>query len=292
MAVQTTFEGFDVNDAAAAKRSGDRYQLQIPVGHDGEAGRRSRLMSRYRTGGTPWTVIIDREGVVRFDGFHIDAEAAVELIERLRAEPAPAPKTPIDTLPAERGGQDLVGAPLGRTRFDAWRPGADEDPAQPRRGKATLYRWWTDACRFCEASLPAFERLRAKYGKEGLATVAVYHPKPPRPTEIDEAVRMAQELGYHGSVAVDADWSELRRVFLDRSEGPHGASSIALLVDGEGLIRFVHPGPEVFPASVRADAVPNEDFARLEAAVRAVLELPPTEPAEPDDAESPAPPPP
>lgn len=41
-------------------------------------------MRRYRTGRTPWPIIIDRNGVVRFDGFRISAERAVARIESLR----------------------------------------------------------------------------------------------------------------------------------------------------------------------------------------------------------------
>lgn len=41
-------------------------------------------MRRYRTGGTPWVVLLDGEGVVRYNDFHIGPEQAVERIERLR----------------------------------------------------------------------------------------------------------------------------------------------------------------------------------------------------------------
>jgi hypothetical protein len=41
-------------------------------------------MRRYRTGGTPWTVIIDRAGIVRFNDFHIEAKAASRLVDHLK----------------------------------------------------------------------------------------------------------------------------------------------------------------------------------------------------------------
>ena len=90
VAVQTVFEGFNVNTAIKAKQSADRYGLKIPVGHDdGPDSKRSYLMGRYRSGGTPWVVIIDRAGVVRFDGFHIKSPNAVGLIDKLLTIPAP-----------------------------------------------------------------------------------------------------------------------------------------------------------------------------------------------------------
>ena len=86
LTVQTVFEGFGTNDAGAARRTGERYSLSIPVGHDDGGGHGSRTMKRYRTGGTPWVVVIDRKGVVRFDGYHLPAAKARQLIGALLAE--------------------------------------------------------------------------------------------------------------------------------------------------------------------------------------------------------------
>ena len=56
-----------------------------PFGHDpGPDGRRSLILQRYRTGGTPWTVIIDRAGVVRYNDFFIAPKDAVALIQTLK----------------------------------------------------------------------------------------------------------------------------------------------------------------------------------------------------------------
>ncbi|KKM66280.1 hypothetical protein LCGC14_1482750 [marine sediment metagenome] len=83
IAVQTTFEGFSTNTPQSAKETAERYDLAIPVGHSGSSDERSTVMQRYRTGGTPWTVIIDRKGTVRFNDFHIAPDDAVALIDRL-----------------------------------------------------------------------------------------------------------------------------------------------------------------------------------------------------------------
>lgn len=86
VAVQTTFEGFQTNTAEKALKTAQRYDLDIPIGHSGSRGRRSRLMNDYRTGGTPWTVIIDRNGIVRFNDFHITPDQAATLMDRLLAK--------------------------------------------------------------------------------------------------------------------------------------------------------------------------------------------------------------
>jgi len=58
----------------------------MPVGHSGGDGQRSALMNNYRTGGTPWAIIIDKQGVVRFNGFGVDADKAVPFIDFLKDE--------------------------------------------------------------------------------------------------------------------------------------------------------------------------------------------------------------
>ena len=88
LAVHTVFEGFGVNTAAEAKVACDEHDLPIPVGQDaGPSGAGSVTMRRYRSGGTPWTVIIDRAGVVRSNGFRAPAKRSIRLIDRLLAEP-------------------------------------------------------------------------------------------------------------------------------------------------------------------------------------------------------------
>ena len=87
VALQTTFEGFQTNDKEAARRTVEDFDLEIPTGHDsGPSDAGSTTMRRYRSGGTPWTVIVDRGGTVRFNGFRIAPADAIRMIETLVAE--------------------------------------------------------------------------------------------------------------------------------------------------------------------------------------------------------------
>ena len=86
VAVQTTFEGFSHNGVKQAKEMAKKYNLHIPVGQSGARGHPSRLMGSYRTGGTPWTIIIDRQGVVRYNDFHIAAADAIRFIRFLKEQ--------------------------------------------------------------------------------------------------------------------------------------------------------------------------------------------------------------
>ncbi len=82
--IQTVFEGFEVNTAERAQETAREYQLHDPVGHDaGPNGRLSLVMQRYRTGGTPWTIVIDDSGIVRYGDFHADVDQMTELINHL-----------------------------------------------------------------------------------------------------------------------------------------------------------------------------------------------------------------
>jgi len=87
VAIQTVFEGFETNTLERAKEVAQRYELDIPFGHDpGPDGRRSIVLQRYRTGGTPWTVLIDRQGFVRFNGFQAQPEDLTVMIRQLNAK--------------------------------------------------------------------------------------------------------------------------------------------------------------------------------------------------------------
>lgn len=90
VAVQTTFEGFSSNGFKQAKEVAKNYKLDIPVGQSGSRGNYSKLMRNYNTGGTPWTIIIDRDGVVRFNHYSITTEDAIWIIERLKKRPVSA----------------------------------------------------------------------------------------------------------------------------------------------------------------------------------------------------------
>jgi thiol-disulfide isomerase/thioredoxin len=174
----------------------------------------------------------------------------------------------IETLPASRGGQDLVGTKLPDLHFDRWLNTADHKPVDGG-GAVTLYRWWTDTCPYCAATLPAIEKLRTKYAAQGLKVVAVYHPKPPREVKDDVVLAAAARIGYAGPIAIDADWSQLRKAWL--TPGRRAATSVTFLVDRKGIIRFVHPGVEFFPSDKPEAAQENKDFELIDKAIAALL---------------------
>ncbi len=88
VAIQTVFEGFESNTLERAKEVALQYGLEIPVGHDpGSENSIPNIMRDYRTGGTPWTILIDTEGIVRFNDYHADAVHLCQQIEDMLAKP-------------------------------------------------------------------------------------------------------------------------------------------------------------------------------------------------------------
>jgi thiol-disulfide isomerase/thioredoxin len=83
VAIQTAFEAFGSNTVDGAKKTAKEFELDIPMGHTGEKGNPAPILWTYDAGGTPWTIIIDKEGIVRFNNYKISTEQAQEIIDGL-----------------------------------------------------------------------------------------------------------------------------------------------------------------------------------------------------------------
>lgn len=84
VAIQTTFEGYSYNTASKMRDMQVRFQLPITMGHeagDEETHRNPSTMRHYRSGGTPWLVLIDPNGKVLFNAFHINVESAIAYLD-------------------------------------------------------------------------------------------------------------------------------------------------------------------------------------------------------------------
>ncbi|HEY2955650.1 MAG TPA: redoxin domain-containing protein [Candidatus Eisenbacteria bacterium] len=173
---------------------------------------------------------------------------------------------------AAEPGADLVGRPAPAWSFERW-IGTAPLSLESLRGKVVLVRWWTDGCRYCAATLPALETLRARHARDGLVVIGAYHPKPPRAVSDRRILAFAARLGFDGPIAVDGEWSTLERYWL----APHpesGWTSVSFLIDRDGIIRWVHGGGEYHPSSDPAHARCDLEYHGLERAVAAALAAP------------------
>lgn len=81
--IQTVFEGFTSNTQDAVRELQLRYDLPIVMGHDPgnkETHEVPTTMHNYRTGGTPWLILINPEGVVVYNGFHVDTRKLIDYV--------------------------------------------------------------------------------------------------------------------------------------------------------------------------------------------------------------------
>ncbi len=86
LAIQTVFEGAHTNTKDKILETQEKYDLDIPFGHDqgnNASGNRSITMNQYRTGGTPWFIFVDPNGQVVFNDFHLNVDAAIDYLKKL-----------------------------------------------------------------------------------------------------------------------------------------------------------------------------------------------------------------
>ena len=86
LAIQTVFEGSHANTYERMLEIQKEYKLSIPFGHDDGSNVDQKVattMTNYKTGGTPWFIIINKENEVVFNNFRIDSPSAVEMIDTL-----------------------------------------------------------------------------------------------------------------------------------------------------------------------------------------------------------------
>ncbi len=87
--IQTVFEGFGSNTKADVRKLQKRYDLPVTMGHDPgnrddpQGDHRSQTMKLYRTGGTPWLIVIDPAGTVVYNHFNVNV---TKLIEHIQAD--------------------------------------------------------------------------------------------------------------------------------------------------------------------------------------------------------------
>jgi len=153
-------------------------------------------------------------------------------------------------------GEDRLGLAAPPLQLKSWMHSRPLE-MQALRGKVVLIRWWTEGCPFCVATAPALRQLDRKYGGRGLAVIGIFHPKPAGDWSL-ERMRMASDrLGFTFPLALDGDWSALRRWWPDLER--RGWTSVSFVVDKKGVIRYVHPGGEF-----HEDRAGEEGHARCE----------------------------
>jgi peroxiredoxin len=142
---------------------------------------------------------------------------------------------------AEAAGSGVIGTPAPEFRLKHWINSKALEPAD-MRGHVVLVRWWTDTCPFCSTTAPVLRELQSKYEDEGLQIVGIFHPKPAGDESLKRLATSTERFKFKFPVALDSDWSALKRWWLDHE--PRGWTSVSFILDKKGVIRYVHEGGE------------------------------------------------
>lgn len=79
--IQTVFEGRWINTQGKVRDTQLKYDLKLPMGHDPGVDGRSYTMNDYRTGGTPWMILINPQRIVIYNDLSINADKAIEFLK-------------------------------------------------------------------------------------------------------------------------------------------------------------------------------------------------------------------
>jgi peroxiredoxin len=141
---------------------------------------------------------------------------------------------------AQTEGAELIGEPAPPLSLRYW---LNSEPLEisDLRGKVVLLRWWTEGCPFCAATAPALVSLEQRFGVRGLEVIGVFHPKPPGKWSMEKVRQAVAEKQFTFPVAIDPDWSALKRWWLTKQRD---FTSVSFLLDQKGIIRYIHPGGE------------------------------------------------
>ena len=95
-AVQTVFEGFGANGPERRLDMLEDYGIDLPIAQD--EGQRPETIKAYRTGGTPWFVVISPDGRVAHNDYRLGVRSGKGLIDGLVSGSATLPASQDDRI--------------------------------------------------------------------------------------------------------------------------------------------------------------------------------------------------
>ena len=147
--------------------------------------------------------------------------------------------------------------------------------------KVVLIRWWTETCPFCSSSAPALNEFHDIFKEKGLVVIGMYHPKPPGPRRQKALEKAVKRLGFEFPIALDMDWSRLRRYWLSNSR--QRWTSVSFLIDKRGKIRYIHPGGEYYKGEDETRTDAERDYDELKGMIEKLIAEPSQSKAKPSN---------
>lgn len=112
-----------------------------------------------------------------------------------------------------------------------WINTEDGEPVtfESRKGKPTLVAFWTFACSNCQANIPAYARLLAKYRDKGVELVSVHTPELNIERDPEELKEHIDRFKIDYPVLIDNDNANWNRWWLQYWP-------TLFVVDGDGIV--------------------------------------------------------
>ncbi len=132
---------------------------------------------------------------------------------------------------------------------------------QDLQNKVVLVRFWTNTCPYCEASLPAIQKLAEEFKDKPVVFIGISKPYGVE-RSWESAVSKSVEFGVSFPIAYDREWKKLRQWWLDNNEKAR-ATSVSFLFGKDGKLKYIHSGPEFHPPDGRDHKKCNEDYDKI-----------------------------
>ena len=168
-------------------------------------------------------------------------------------------------------GDELIGKPAPEWGTLKW---LNSQPLKLNAlaNKVVLIRWWTETCPFCSRSAPALNEFHDTFKDKGLVVIGMYHPKPPGPRRQKTLEKAVKRLGFEFPIALDMDWSTLRRYWLAKDR--HRWTSVSFLIGKRGKIRYIHPGGEYYKGKNETRTEARRDYHELKTMIEKLIAEP------------------
>jgi len=161
----------------------------------------------------------------------------------------------------------LVGQHLGEWQLAGWANTEGQSlTLAGLRGRVVVVRFWTVGCPYCEATMPALQKLSEELRDQPVTFVGAFHAKPESSeADLKRPLEAIHDWKITFPLAIDREWRTLRSWWLER--GHRHASSVTFVLGKDGRVVHVHPGPVYYPSSDPSEADANRDYLALRNAV-------------------------
>jgi thiol-disulfide isomerase/thioredoxin len=187
----------------------------------------------------------------------VSLAATISVAQPVRWEPKEGKSLVGTRAPEWRGVEWLQGGPLTLSSL---------------RGKVVLVRFWLTDCALCAATAPSLRQLSERYRDRGLVVVGIHHPKSEQAKDPEVVAAAARAFGFGFPIGMDDEWQTVRAYGIGTTFKRF--TSVSLLIDQQGIIRFVHDGGEFHAGGGAGHEACNAAFDSLVAVIETLCKNP------------------